>query len=185
MDIDDETPETGSDELLSDDNLRLPESANILVRLHAVRAWLARRQHEASIAIGAAALDLQEAMLHAPQGSMLRRRERMEQEEKLRRIQQRLTEEQQRLRAFEEAQSLLEDCVAHTSGERVLVEYYLTLEDLVQSNTPPDLTDEHELHRTPTRGASSSPGSAVPTYQAALAAVQHRVERVGAPNEEE
>lgn len=44
MDIDDETSnvpvEIGSDELLSDDNLRLPESANILVRIHALRAWL-------------------------------------------------------------------------------------------------------------------------------------------------
>ena len=32
--------ETGSDELLADDNLRLPERANVLVRVHAVRAWL-------------------------------------------------------------------------------------------------------------------------------------------------
>ena len=43
MDIDNTLPsfqneETGSDELLSDENLRLPEGANIIVRLHAVRA---------------------------------------------------------------------------------------------------------------------------------------------------
>ena len=37
--------EIGSDELLSDDNLRLPESASTLVRTHAVQAWLTRR-HE-------------------------------------------------------------------------------------------------------------------------------------------
>ena len=44
MDNDDDFADTsieiGSDELLSDDDLRLPESANILVRTHAVRAWL-------------------------------------------------------------------------------------------------------------------------------------------------
>ena len=42
MDYDNEIPdastEIGSDELLSDEQLRLPESANILVRTHAVRA---------------------------------------------------------------------------------------------------------------------------------------------------
>ena len=47
--------EMGSDELLSDDNLRLPESANILVRLHAVQAWLSRRYDEATIEVGEAA----------------------------------------------------------------------------------------------------------------------------------
>ena len=46
--------ETGSDELLSDENLRLPEGANILVRLHAVRAWLSRRRDETSIEVGEA-----------------------------------------------------------------------------------------------------------------------------------
>ena len=54
--------EIGSDELLSDENLRLPEGANILARLHAVRAWLSRRHDEAAIEVGEAALALQEMM---------------------------------------------------------------------------------------------------------------------------
>ena len=54
--------ESGSDEVLSDDNLRLPESANVLVRLHAVRAWLSSRHHEATIEVGEAALAIQELM---------------------------------------------------------------------------------------------------------------------------
>src|SRR5215467_11561036 len=58
--------EIGSDELLSDENLRLPESANILARLHAVRAWLSRRHDEASIEVGEAAMALQELMQEQP-----------------------------------------------------------------------------------------------------------------------
>src|SRR5438067_3883763 len=106
MDIDDETPdssvEIGSDELLSDDNLRLPESASILVRIHAVRAWLTRRYAETSIEVGEAALALQEMMmLQELQGTRLRRRERQSQQ--LSHIQQVLAEAQQRLSAYEEA----------------------------------------------------------------------------------
>ena len=168
MDIDDETSdssvETGSDELLSDDNLRLPESASILVRIHAVRAWLARRYEETAIEVGEAALVLQEMMMQEPQETRLRRRERQSQQ--LSHIQQVLLEAQQRLSAYEEAQSLLEDCIAHTSGERVLVEYYLALEDPVQAATQ-----------------ANQPGQA-PRLRA-LADVQHRVEHVGAPNEED
>ena len=67
--------ETGSDELLADDNLRLPESANVLVRVHAVRAWLARRHEEATIEAGRAALALQQAF-NAP-GEETRPRRRM------------------------------------------------------------------------------------------------------------
>src|SRR5260370_27770337 len=52
----------GSDELLAHDDLRLPDSANILVRLHAVRAWLARRCDEAPMAVGEATLALQRSM---------------------------------------------------------------------------------------------------------------------------
>jgi hypothetical protein len=156
--------EIGSDELLSDDNLRLPESANILVRLHAVRAWLAHRRDEAIIAVGEAALDLQQAMISEPQEARLRRRERQGQEESIFRAQQALVAAQQRLQAYEEAQALLEDCVAHASGQRILVEYYLTLEELVQN----------ELH-----GPDRAP------WLRAMADVQHRIERVGAPNEEE
>src|SRR5881275_1626333 len=118
MDIDDETSnapvEIGSDDLLSDDNLRLPESANILVRIHAVRAWLTRRYEETTIEVGEAALVLQEMMMQEPQETRLRRRERQSQQERLSSIQQVLVEAQQRLSAYEEAQSLLEDCIVHT-----------------------------------------------------------------------
>ena len=68
--------EIGSDELLSDDNLRLPESANILVRTHAVQAWLARRQEEHTLEVGEAALALQQVMTQEPQATRLRRRQR-------------------------------------------------------------------------------------------------------------
>jgi hypothetical protein len=171
MDIDDEddtsneTTEIGSDELLSDENLRLPESANILVRLHAVRAWLDRRHDEAAIEVGEAAIALQEIMQGAPSDTRMRRREQQLQHERLERIQRSLTEAQERLSAYEEAQSLLEECIAHTtSSERVLVEYYLTLEDFVQA-------------------AQASQQESSP-WLSALADVQHRIEQVGAPNEE-
>lgn len=172
MDIDDETSnapvEPGSDELLSDDNLRLPESANILVRIHAVRAWLTRRYEETSIEVGEAALALQEMMMQELQETRLRRRERQSLQEQLNHIQQVMTEAQQRLSAYEEAQSLLDECIAHTSGERVLVEYYLALEDLVQDVT-----------------RANQPGQGQTPWLRALGDVQHRVEHVGAPNEEE
>jgi hypothetical protein len=74
---------------------------------------------------------------------------------------------QQRLNAYEEAQSILEDCVAHTSGERVLVEYYLTLEELV-------LQSQEHMDQE----ANSSP------WFDALADVLHRIEHVGTPEEE-
>jgi len=169
-DIPDMSDEIGSDELLSDDSLRLPESANILVRTHAVRAWLTRRCQETTLEIGEAALALQQAMMaQEPQGARLRRRERQSQEEQLHHIRKELTEAQQRLTAYEEAQTLLEDCISHTSGERVLVEYYLALEDLVQSATEDREADQFEQ---------------VPRLDA-LADVQHRVEHVGAPSEED
>ena len=171
MDIDDEddtsneATEIGSDELLSDENLRLPESANILVRLHAVRAWLARRHDEAAIEAGEAALALQEIMQEEPGDTRPRRRQQQLQRERLEQVQHTLTEAQQRLSAYEEAQSLLEDCITHTtSSERVLVEYYLTLEDLVQT-------------------AQASQQKSSP-WLSAFADVQHRIEQVGAPNEE-
>ncbi len=164
----DESTETGSDELLSDDNLRLPESANTLVRLHAVRAWLTRREVETSMEIGEAALALQEAFQEPPQETRLHRRERQNQGDSMQRVartQQALEEAQQRLSTYEEAQALLEECVNHTtSGERVLVEYYLTLEDLMQNSTEAQEPSKQRI--------------------SALADVQHRVERVGAPNEE-
>lgn len=165
MDNDDDTSlEVGSDELLSDDNLRLPESANVLVRLHAVRAWLARRRDETAIEVGEAVLNLQEAMSPEFQGARPRRRERQDQETQLLHIQQALVVVQQRLQAYEEADALLEDCIAHTSGERVLVEYYLALEELVQNTTRTD-----QAERIP--------------WLRALADVQQRIERVSVPSE--
>src|SRR5215831_15995416 len=106
--------EPGSDEVLSDDNLRLPESANILVRLHAVRAWLARRHDEATIEVGEAALALQEMMQEQPVEARPRRRPHQVEAVQLQfqRAQKALAESQQRLSAYEEAQSILEDCVA-------------------------------------------------------------------------
>jgi hypothetical protein len=150
----------GSDELLSNENLRLPESATILVRLHAVDAWLSRRREEATIEIGEAALALQE-MLQEEAVAMKPRR-RTHQIEAVQRAQKTLAESQQRLSAYEEAQSILEDCVAHTSGERVLVESYLTLEDLVQQSQ--QQIDQSEDHS--------------PRIDA-LSDVLHRIEQVG------
>ncbi len=163
-----ESTEIGSDELLSEDDLRLPESANILVRLHAVRAWLARRRDEAAIEVGEAALSLQQAMSLEFQETKPRRRERLSQnqgqETPFLRAQQALAAAQQRLQAYDDAEALLEDCVVHAGGERVLVEYYLSLEELVQSNT-----HVGQAERMP--------------WLQALADVQHRIERVGAPSE--
>jgi hypothetical protein len=161
--------EIGSDELLSDENLRLPEGANILVRLHAVRAWLSRRLDEATIEVGETALALQEMMQEETVERRPRRRAHQNEtvQEQFQRAQKALAESQQRLSAYKEAQSMLEDCVAHTSGERVLVEYYLTLEELVlQSQEQVDQTED----RSPWLDAVSD--------------VLHRIEHVGTPDEE-
>lgn len=163
----DEATETGSDELLSADNLRLPDSANALVRLHAIRAWLTRRQVETNIEIGEAALALQEAFQEPQEETRLHRRERQRQGgvQRVQRAQQALEDAQQRLSMYEEAQALLEECVTHTtSGERVLVEYYLMLEDLMQNSVEAQDSSQQRI--------------------IALADVQHRVEHVGAPNED-
>lgn len=154
--------EFGSDELLASDELRLPASANILVRLHALRSWLHRHHNETELAIGTAALALQEAMSEP----VLRPRRRLaEQNETLvLQAQQTLAEEQERLSAYEEAQTLLEDCVTHiTASERVLVEYYLALEELLQAADKPADTP----------------------WRVVLSAVLHRVEQVGTPGEED
>jgi len=160
--------EPGSDEVLSDDNLRLPESANILVRLHAVRAWLSRRHDEATIEVGEAAIALQELMQEdAVETRSRRRMQQMEEAQRFQRAQQALAGAQQRLSAYEEAQSILEDCVAHTSGERVLVEYYLTLEELVMQSQ--EQMDQEE---------KSSP------WLEAVSDVLRRIEHVGISDEE-
>jgi hypothetical protein len=161
-----ETTETGSDDLLADDDLRLPDNANTLVRLHAVRAWLARRQVETGREIGEAALALQQALQTESQETHMRRRERQIQAERMQHQQKALLDAQQRMHAYEEAEALLEECVSHTtSGERVLVEYYLTLEELVENATQ-DNDGEHS-----------------PWLQA-VEDVQHRIEHVGSSNEE-
>jgi len=178
MDIDNNLPlhydsepaddEVGSDELLSDDNLRLPESANILVRLHAVQAWLSRRYDEATIEVGNAALGLQEVMQEDQLETRVRRRMRIgEDSQRFIRVQQALAEAQQRQSAYEEAQTILEDCVAHTSGERVLVEYYLTLEELILRSLEQVERDEDHA-----------------PWLEAMSDVLHRVEHVGTPDEE-
>jgi hypothetical protein len=156
-----EAAETGSDELLSDDNLRLPESASPLVRLHAVRAWLTRRQRETALEIGEAALDLQTMQRNEP----ARRRERMGQVEQVQKIQHTMDEARERLNTYEEAEEMLEDCVNHiTVSNRLLVEYYLMLDELVQNSL-----QESEAEYTPRAQA--------------LADVQHRIEHVGITDE--
>lgn len=168
---DQQTGETGSDELLSDDNLHLPENANILVRLHAVRAWLARRRDEASLAVGEAALALQEAFQPRQDEARPRRARRMQESDLSGRVaatELKLQEAQVSLAAFEEAQEWLEECIAHTQGERVLVEYYLMIE---QALLDAGYTPQEESTR------SRSP------WFDALAEVLHRVEHVGIPEE--
>jgi hypothetical protein len=159
--------ETGSDELLADDNLRLPESANVLVRVHAVRAWLARRHEEATIEAGMAALSLQRAMSHPVEETRPRRRVPQPPDTTL--AQQQLANARQRIDAFEGAQTLLEDCIAHTNGERVLVEYYLAVEQVIIDNGYA-LSGETPIQRTPWLDATLE--------------VMQRVEHVGTPQEE-
>lgn len=169
MDFDGDLPEeteleTGSDDLLSDDNLRLPDSASPLVRVHAVRSWLTRRRKETTIEIGESALALQdtqqEAMSHMER---LRRREQQALNERIQQTQRTFQDAQQRLQTFEEATNMLEECIAHTtSSTRALVEYYLSLDMLLQQEE----TDTSSIH-----------------YQT-LSEVQHRIEQVGAPNED-
>jgi hypothetical protein len=159
--------ETGSDELLAADNLRLPESANVLVRVHAVRAWLVRRHEEAAIEAGMAALTLQRAMSNPVEENRPRRRVPHPPDTTL--VQQQLADARQRIDAFEGAQTLLEDCIAHTNGERVLVEYYLAVEQLIIDNGYA-LSGEAPIQRTP--------------WLNAMLEVMQRVEHVGTPQEE-
>src|SRR5581483_3808578 len=96
---------------------------------------------EATREVGEAALVLQEAMQQPVPETRMRRRERQQQQEQADHAQQLLNMAQLRLHTYEEAQALLEECITHTSGERVLVEYYLALEELVQhiiASTTPD-----------------------------------------------
>jgi hypothetical protein len=170
MDIDDdnsqEETETGSDELLSNDNLRLPDSANPLVRLHAMRAWLTRRQKETHLEMGTIALDLQQFQQEGQPEAKLRRRELQARQDRSQALQERFQSTRQLLSVYEEAESLLEDCVNHTTvSERLLVEYYLTIEALAQ-----EAVQEHSGEQSP--------------RLVALSDVLHRIEQVGAPHED-
>jgi hypothetical protein len=172
MDFDDdnisqEATEIGSDELLSDDDLHLPIGANPLVRLHAVRAWLTRRRKVTNIEIGEVALELQQLQQDESGTARLRRRELQARQEQMQHIQQKFQQAQQRLETYEEAAALLEECVDHiTVGERLLVEYYLTLEERVQN------------------GLQAGESESSPRLQV-LFDVQHRVERVSISDEDE
>jgi hypothetical protein len=142
--------------------LRLPESANVLVRLHALRAWLERKRAESEREIGTAALALQAAMSEPLREERPRRRFGGN-SAALVRAQSALSHAQQRLSAYDEASTLLEECVAHTTtGTRLLVEYYLSLEELLAAGE----TQEE------------SP------WREAMQDVLHRIEQVGSPGEE-
>jgi hypothetical protein len=155
--------ETGSDELLAADNLRLPADANILVRLHAMRAWLGRRYAESGLEVGSAALHMQEVD-RATESLGRTRRHLAEREAQMQRAQRELATAQRRQRAYEEARELLEDYVAHTTlGDRLLVEYYLALEERLQAPDSP--TDEPWIE--------------------SMQDVMRRVEQVGTPDEDE
>jgi hypothetical protein len=160
--------ENGSDELLADDNLRLPDSANVLVRIHAVRAWLARQHDEAAIEVGMAALAFQQAM-SGPVEELRPRRRAHQLQPDTTVAQQQLTDAQQRLGAIEEAQEVFEDCIAHTNGERALVEYYLAVEQLLLDNGY-SLSDDNPTRHTP--------------WFDAMVAVLQRIEHVGTLQED-
>ncbi|GHO67135.1 hypothetical protein KSC_060270 [Ktedonobacter sp. SOSP1-52] len=160
--------ETGSDDLLSEDDLRLPEGANVLVRVHAVRAWLTRRRQDADLAIGQVALALQMLMQDEPESSRPRRR-RVQQTDPYTRVlelQQELQAAQDHLQAYTEAEELFEDYLTHTtSSDRVLVEYYLAIENLCL-----------ELTEAPQEAEGSQA-----IRQQVFEEVLHRLERVTAP----
>ena len=155
--------EIGSDELLADDNLRLPAEANILVRLHAMRAGLSRRYTDSGLAVGTAALDVQD-VARATEGLTRARRHASERELLMQKAQRTLVAAQRRQHAYEEARELLEDYVAHTTiSDRLLVEYYLALEERLQAPDSPTDTPWIE----------------------GIQDVMHRVEQVGTPGEGE
>jgi hypothetical protein len=155
--------EIGSDELLAADNLRLPADANILVRLHAMRAWLNRRHDESGLAVGSAALHLQDVARATEQLTRSRRRG-SEREALIQKAQRNLVAAQRRQNAYTEAHELLEDCVAHTTiSDRLLVEYYLVLEEQLQAPDSPTDTPWIE----------------------AMQDVMYRVEQLGTPDEGE
>ncbi len=166
--LEDEPETMGSDELLSDDSLRLPDDANPLVRLHAMRSWLTRRQKETTLMMGEAALMLQELQTGDAALPHLRRRQQQEITERIQQAHRAFETAHEQRTTYEEAEALLEECVNHTTvGERLLVEYYLSIENIVQE----------ALQEQPT--ANHSP------RVEALFDVQQRIERIGAPHEDD
>ena len=115
--------------------------------------------------------------MEEPQELYARRRSRQLFTERRERAQQALTDAQERLSAYEEAQALLEDCIAHNNGERVLVEYYLLLEE--QVDTTILLSNKDRID-----GQRDQPAHSQAWYSA-IADVQHRVEHVGIQSQEE
>ena len=166
--LDPETTEVGSDELLSDDNLRLPDGASPLVKVHAVRSWLTRRQKDTALRIGEAALVWQEAQQDAMQDtSRLRRREQQRITDHVQQAQRDFEDAQRRLSFYEEMAGLLEEYITHTtSNERTLVEYYLQLEELVQQEEQKETDVDKSRLRV-------------------LMDVLHRIEQVNTPEIEE
>ncbi len=161
-----EPQEQGSDELLAADDLRLPEGASFLVRLHALRAWLARRLAEERLAVGEAALQIQ--ALAREQGPSSRRRIQEQQAREQQAAQLAFTIASQRLESYQEAADLLDDYIAHTGGERLLVEYYLALHGLLDEERP-----------SGSAGCSSSS-----VRQEVLLEIMQRIERVSVPPED-
>ncbi len=155
--------EVGSDELLASDNLHLPAGANVLVRLHATRAWLNRRYEEAGLEVGKAALAMQMAA-RSLEGDARPRRRSLESNQPVQQAQRAFVAAQRRQTGYEEARELLEDCVAHTTpGERLLVEYYLALEARLHAFDSPTDTSWIE----------------------AMQDAMHRVEQIGTPAEDD
>jgi len=153
---------SGSDDLLAADDLHLPEGANTLVRLHALRAWLEHRCTASELEIGTAVLALQTTM-HDPGTHRRPRRQWEEANQSLLRAQVALSQAQLRQSAYHTARTLLEACVTHTTtAQRLLVEYYLSLEELAEAGSE----------------------AADPPWQAAIQDVLHRVEQIGSPAEE-
>ena len=98
-------------------------------------AWLTRRQKVTNLEIGEAALELQHLQQDEPGTARVRRRGLQARQGQMQSLQQRFQQAQQRLATYEQAETLLEECVDDTTvGERLLVEYYLTLEELVQDS---------------------------------------------------
>ena len=90
--------------------------------------------------------------------------------DRVQQAQQEMEGAQQRLNTYEEAQTLLEETVSHvTAGERILVEYYLAIEQLLEEslNSIDRNIEEQQARRD------------------VLADVLHRIEHVGIPDEEE